>query len=217
MVDIKRKQGYEVPGRYVSGYQLNYVNVWNAWDDLALYKSLYRKPNESNIVLRGRILAAKNYNSTKQGLINWLSDSFETTKYTVSDKKIYYSTYAPLSYMQYNKLKNKTQEYYAPRVIINLDNEIIFPEDKLPISGETIEVVGEYMYNAEKTVVYSSGISWTLWKGIDQSYFPIWETNEVPVDLKLRYQYLLDDELYIIEESPKGLTRDSDGNITEEE
>lgn len=215
MPDIKRKQGYQVSGVTISGYQVYHLNTWNQWDDLALYKSLFRRPNENNIVLRRRIIAAKNYNSTKQGLINWFSDSFDVTTYKVADKKIYLSSYSPLSYMAYNKLKNKTADYYRPRVIID-DVEVIFPEDKIPLDGSTVEVPGQYKYNSEKTEVYKNGITWILWKNIDQTYFSIWETNNVPNELKLKYQYIVDDELFEIEESFTKLTRNEDGEIVEE-
>lgn len=215
MVDVKRKQGYEITGKIISGYQLYRLDLWNNWDDLALHKSLHRKPNEDNIIFRGRILAAVNYNSTKQGLINWASDSFDASKYNVDGKKIFTSVYSPLSYMAYNKLTNKSEEYYPPRIIIGT-TEIIFPEDKIPVDKSSIELPGQYMYNYEKTLVYNGSETWTLWKNVDQTYFPIWESSVAPSELKLRYQLVLDDELFIIEESAKGLTRDDDGNIMEE-
>ena len=42
------------------------------------------------------------------------------------------------------------------------------------------------------------------------------ESSVAPSELKLKYQVVLDGEFFIIEESAKGLTRDADGNITEE-
>lgn len=219
MPDIKRKQGYAT-GKEVSGYQLYYLDIWNTWDDLALYKSLFRRPSEDNITLRSRILAAKNYNSTKQGLVNWLSDSFGADKYKVADKTIYFSTYSPLSYMQYNKLKDKNELYYPPRVIVDGVNTITFPVDKpLDLEGTTVEKWDNgtklYMYNNEKTEVYKNGATWILWKNIDQAYFQVWETNVVPEKLILKYQYMIDGELFVIEESAKKLIRDEDGNIVE--
>ena len=154
MVDVKRKQGYVITGKSVSGHQIYRLDLWNNWDDLALYKSIYRRPNESNITLRSRILAAVNYNSTKQGLINWLSDSLDVDKYNATAKRIFISTYSPLSYMAYNKLTDKSEEYYPPRVIEGT-TEIIFPEDKIPADRSTVTDPGVHIYNYEKTVIYN--------------------------------------------------------------
>lgn len=227
MQDIKRKQGYQVVGSLISGYQVYHVNVWNTWDDLALYKSLIRRPNEDNVTLRKRIIAAKDYNSTKQGLVNWLSDSFDLDKYKVSDKTSYFSTYPPLSYMAYSKLQAPSEPYYAPRVIVD-DEEIVFPKDEVPLDGSTVEGIVEgrsYIYNYERTEVHTivimilngpPSVVWKLWKNVNQTYHTIWETNTVPDELELSYQYVIDGELYTIEESAKKLTRDDDGNIVDE-
>lgn len=212
MVEIKEIKAYDVPGVYISGYQLKRMNLWNNFDDLALYKSLVRIPNESNLSLRSRLLKAKDYNSTKQGLVNWISDSLNIEKYTVKDKRIYVSTYIPLSFMAYNRLTNPEEVYYSPRIISN-GVEIVFPIDKMDITGG-IDIPGSYMYNTEKTVVYDGSASWTLWKNVDQTYMTLWETNTTPpLEIKLKYQYIIDDRMYIIEESPKTYTRDIDNNI----
>jgi len=201
------------------------MDVWNAWDDLALFKGLYRRPNEDNITFRNRIISAVNYNASHKGMMDWLCDSLDVTRFEVQDKKIFFSKYAPLSYIQYLKIPEPTVAYFSPEVVIG-GVTYKFPNDHTDISLTPIEFDGydeygiglKYSYSYEKTVIYdvTKTKSWTLWKNIDQSYFPIWEGNEAPADIKLRYQVVIDDELFIIEESSKRLTRDVLGNIIEE-
>jgi len=221
----KDRLGYVIPGAYISNYPIYKTNIWNNWDDHALIKSLSRRPNEDNIIFRNRIINAKDYNSTRQGIINWLSDSFDLSKYNINDKKIFNSIHLPMSYMQYNKLVNKTDDYFPPEVIAD-GITFKFPVDDLNLSSDVVEFEGvdesnyplKYYYSYEKTVIYNTTFlkSWTLWKNIDQSYFTIFEGNYAPVEIKLRYQTLIDDELFTIEESALKLTRNENGEIVEE-
>ena len=221
----KDRLGYVIPGAYISNYPIYKTNIWNNWDDHALIKSLSRRPNEDNIIFRNRIINAKDYNSTRQGIINWLSDSFDLSKYNINDKKIFNSIHLPMSYMQYNKLVNKTDDYFPPEVIAD-GITFKFPVDDLNLSSDVVEFEGvdesnyplKYYYSYEKTVIYNTTFlkSWTLWKNIDQSYFTIFEGNYAPVKIKLRYQTLINGELFIIEELATKLTRDEKGDIVEE-
>jgi len=221
----KDRLGYVIPGAYISNYPIYKTNIWNNWDDHALIKSLSRRPNEDNIIFRNRIINAKDYNSTRQGIINWLSDSFDLSKYNINDKKIFNSIHLPMSYMQYNKLVNKTDDYFPPEVIAD-GITFKFPLDDLNLSSDVVGFEGidddnnpyKYYYSYEKTVIYDITFTkkWTLWKNIDQSYFTIFEGNYAPVEIKLRYQTLIDDELFTIEESALKLTRNENGEIVEE-
>ncbi len=218
--------GDVVVGAYVGNYTVYKVDIWNSWDELGLIKGITRRPNENNLVFRNRIVIAKNYNASKQGMINWLSDSFDADKYIVRDKKIYTSINPPLSYMQYNKLTDKDEEYFPPEVIAD-SMTYRFPIDDLDLSDTPVEFDGydglgnplKYTYSFEKTVIWdiTKTKTWTLWKDINQAYFPLWEGSNVPNELILRYQAIDDDgNFFIIEESVKRLTRNAQGNIVEE-
>lgn len=220
--------GNIVAGANVSNYTIYKVDIWNSWDELGLMKGLYRRPNESNIVYRSRIVDAVAYNASRQGLTNYLSKSMDLETFNVNNKFVYLSVNAPLSYIQYNKITDPTEDYFPPQVIVD-GVTFQFPMDDLNLSGSTVEFDGldgdgnpwKYTYDFEKTVIYepieTPTTTWTLWKNIDQSYLTIWETNSVPAEIKFKYQMVnTDGNLVIIEESSKRYTRDENGDIVEE-
>jgi hypothetical protein len=218
------KIGNLVLGSIFGNYVLRRFELWNSWDDIALIKGIYRRPNESNIVFRSRFLSAHDYDSTKQGMINWLCDSFDIDKFTVVDKTIFYSKYTPLSYVSYLKLDS--DETYLPPQVIADDITYTFPQDEynigdVPIEFDGFDSTGEdykYYCSNERTDIYDTTKlkKFTLWKDVDQSYFPIWESNFAPATIKLIYQTVIDGELFAIEESCIRYTRDDQGNIVEE-
>ena len=234
-MDIKRVNGYDTGVKIGTDtnptkYSIFRLDTWNNWDDLALYKSLYRLPTETNIELRDRIISSVDYNSTVQGLVNWLSDSFGVDKYIVDSKLIYTSTNQPLSFMQYSRLDDQTEDYYPPRVVISNETEteleIIFPEDRLRVQDDplvsyvslsgTTDAGDTYVYDNQSTIITHDGITWTLWKNLDQSYSVLWGTNTPISYVKLKYQCMIDGELCIVEESAYDLVRDENGNVIED-
>ena len=214
--------GHLTPGSKAGNYTLQRMDLWNAWDDLALIKGLIRRPNESNLLFRQRILLARNYGAAPQQLANWLCDSFDLTRYIMVGRRIFFSAHVPLSYIQYLTLADPTVAYMAPQVVAD-GTAFQFPVDDIDVAREPVAVdafdgdgnVLKYAYSYEKTEIYAAdrATKWTLWKNIDQSYFPIWESSAVPAEFLLRYQTVIDGTLFTIEESAKGLTRDENGNI----
>ena len=226
MGNIIGSVGQIIAGAYFDGYQIYNATLWNPIDELGLVKNIYRRPNESNIVFRNRIVNTKECNSSKQGLINSICSALDLTKFTVNDKTIYYTNNQPLSYFEYNKLPQsiKSQyEYKPPQIII--DNYIVIelPIDQLDANETSKTIEGEFSYDYEKTRVYYQPditkevyITWTLWKNMDQSYSRIWQTDAVPNKVRFRYQYLIDNELLIIEETPYLYAINESDNTIEE-
>ena len=214
---IDTKLGEAFLGTAIFGpYVLYQTPIWNSWDDLALYKSLSRRPEETNQVFRTRILAAKDYNSTKQGLVNYICDSLDLTKNAVTEKRVFSSLNTPLSYTQYLKVVTDDTAYVPPQAIVD-GVTFTFPSDEIDIYTTSVEFDGcdelsnplKFTYNYEKTVIYDTTKlkTWTIWKNIDQAYFPYWEANYTPdTSIVLKYQTVIDGELRIIEESSEEIT-----------
>ena len=96
---------------------LKYKNMWNFWDEFALLRGISRREHETNISLRNRFLSVNDYDSTVQGLVNSLSHFFDTRKYNVLGKSVYYSIWGALSYEDYMRLIDKSEPYFSPEVI----------------------------------------------------------------------------------------------------
>lgn len=174
--------------------------IWNVFDNFGLLVGIERKPNESNLDYHIRLIAEKKYNSTKQGIVNWLSDSFAADKYNVDSKYIFYSLFPPLTEHSYNKIKDPEIDYYAPRVIADGIEYIITAGNDEEVDTGTV-----------------GSISWNLYKNSDYSWNSIWITDSSPTDIILRYQiYDEGGDLKVIEEKPKRLTWDS-GIVVEED
>lgn len=167
------------------------LRIWNQFDEFGLLSGLDRIPKESNSDFRNRITGHEPYNSTEQGLVNWLSDSLLTVTHNVQAKIIFKSLREPLSNAQYQRLEDKTEGYFAPRVIIGATTWIISASD-----------------NDKKDEVTNAGITWTLWKQPDGIYDRIWTTDIAPTsDIELQYQWLSDEgDLFIIRELATILT-----------
>lgn len=198
-------------GNTIGNYNIYKSNRWNAFDDIGLFKNLTRRNNETNKEFRTRILKASGYNSTKQGVLNYLSDVLDLNRITSYNKKIFYSVYIPLSYGIYKKLIDPDESYIPPIVIVDGDT-YSFPLETSDINNSVIEFDGfdesgnpvKYSYSYEKTVIYdSTGTKYiTLWKNIDQTYLPIFEFSFTPQSsIIFKYQYLnSDNEIKYIEE-----------------
>ena len=183
---------------------LQHTNIWNFWDEFGLYKGIDRKPLETNMSLRRRILDKTEHDSTLQGILNFLSSAIEVTNYTNYDKFVYYSVQEPLSYETYMKIVNKDEDFFAPEVEVN---GVIY---KMPATQADPD-------DLNNTYVKSVAYPWTLWKNQTTfGYLPIWQTEIIPDSIILRYQIYENNEFFIVEESAKKLTRDINGNIVEE-
>ena len=167
------------------------LRIWNQFDEFGLLSGLDRIPKESNSDFRNRTIGHAPYNSTEQGLVNWLSDALLTTTHNTQAKTIFKSLREPLSNADYQRLEDKTEDFFPPRVIIGATTWIIPASD-----------------NAQKDEVENSGITWILWKQPDGIYDRIWTTDIAPTtDVELQYQWKSDDgRLYIIKEKATILT-----------
>ncbi len=167
------------------------LRIWNQFDEFGLVSGLDRIPKESNSDFRNRIIGHEPYNSTEQGLVNWLSDSLLTATHNTQAKVIFSSLREPLSSAEYQRLEDKTEAYFAPRVIIGSTTWIIPATD-----------------NDQKDEVENIGITWTLWKQLDGFYDRIWTTDIAPTtDIELQYQWKsADGTLYIVRELASILT-----------
>ena len=174
--------------------------IWNQFDEMALLAGLDRIPGETNEQLRRRILNHKKYDSTDQGLLNYISEALLTTSYNVIRKKEFFSQRQPLSFSQYQAISEPSADYYSPRVTVGGTTWIL-----APTSSEQTDSVT------------SDGITWSLWKQPDGSYDRIWTTDIVPTgDVSLKYQWQDDGGLlHHVHESSKILTW-VDGTIVEE-
>lgn len=200
---LGRKLGYLSIGSKNLPYPMYSMNIWNSLDDLALYKSLERREDEDNITFRARIIKAGPYNCSIQGLTNYLTDSFDLNKFYNKEKTIFFSTFKPLSYLEYIKLNDITEEYIGPEVIAD---GISY---KLPYEPITLNEFYKAEINDNIKVTYtyvqktSEDITWTLWKNLDQTFSNMFQCSKAPVNsVKLRYQYLNEyNQLEYIEES----------------
>ena len=219
VLNIKDVVGRLLIGEDISGAPVYTTTIWNSWDDIGLLKGLNRKPNENNIDLRNRIVNTVNFNTTKQGLINSISNNLHVDEYNVLDKKIFFTQEAPLSYRAYKEFTNKTQPYQPP-IIIDGDLTFKFPIEvdyEGSFDGFDDTIPWKYKYDFEKITVSNGDKQWTLWKDPGQNFYSIWEANYAPLELKFIYQVVSNDALVILEVSPKKLSRDIEGNITEVE
>ncbi len=175
------------------------LRIWNQFDEFGLLSGLDRIPKETNSDFRNRIVDHEPYNATTQGLVNWLSDALLNVTYNAEAKIIFTSLRQPLSFAEYQRLEDKTENFFAPRVIIGATTWIFSPSD-----------------DGQKDEVINNSITWTLWKQPDGVYDQIWTTDIAPTeDVEIQYQWKADDgRLYIVRELATIITWD-DGNITE--
>jgi hypothetical protein len=165
--------------------------IWNQFDEFGLIAGVERLPGESNIDFRHRIINSKNYDSTKQGLINYISESLLTYSYNVLEKKEFFSKRTPLSLSEYQKIKEPSLDYYNPTVTSSSETWVIEPSSSEQVDTCTV-----------------GDITWSLWKQPDGVYDRIWTVTSSPQeDIVLSYMWK-DEEgnLHIIEESSKILT-----------
>lgn len=207
-------------------FKLKTTSRWNGLDELALYKSLERKPNESNIHFRNRLKNLEVCNSSTQGMINALTNAFDLEHKKVIEKKVFISTYKPISPIEYDKLIDPEYEYIAPKVIAD-DIEyqfIIEPKSINDITTSYLEGYDENNnaiklgYDFEKVYVYKKNtfdICWTIWKNIDQSYTKIFQCSSAPTtSVTLSYMALNEvGKLIYVEESSTRLSRNEDDEI----
>lgn len=175
--------------------------IWNQYDEIGLLAGISRIPGESNVAYRDRILNHRPYNSTKQGLSNFISNSMLQPSVNITERMVFTSLRTPLSYSKYQTLQDVTEDYYRPRIIIGSDTWIIVPSD----DDES---------DISNTI---NGVVWQLWKQPDGTYDQIWTTNTVPTsDIELKYQWRDPDstKLYTIRETATLLSWD-EGEIVE--
>jgi len=173
-----------------------YFHHWNQFDEMGLLVGLKRIPRESNIDFRSRIINREKYNSTKQGLINFISQQLYMDSYNVTEKKSFSVQNAPLSRYQYDQIIDPDEEYFAPQVITEAGTFTFDPSD-----------------DEEKIEISIGDITWYLWKNIDYTYSRLFTTNSAPSSVVIKYQVYINSDLYVIEESNVIYSRDEDGNI----
>lgn len=214
--------GLTSPGSFISSIRQHWVPVWNAWDDIGLIKGMLRRPHESNITFRDRLIAAVDYTAHVDGIARCVADSCDLTAMQITGKRIFTSKYIPLSYAAYMQLATPEDEYVSPSVVVG-DETFIFPLDEggmsRPADFSGVDDDGAliaYGYSAEKVYIENSLTNrWTLWKNNDQTFLQIWEASYFPADIELHYQTVIDGVLYMVEESPKKYARNTAGEIIE--
>jgi len=183
--------------------------IWNAWDEMAVYKSLTRRPHEHNLKLRLRTLAAKEYGTNIQGMINALSDAFDADKYVVSDKKFYYLVNIPLSPDAYEKINIKNKPEYEPVVVTytidSVDTVLTFTDETGNANDTTNNLV--------KSVVADSFTSFTLWRNFNGEFERFIEVSVVPDSFSVEYSYVENGVVIRILEQHTRLARAATGEI----
>jgi hypothetical protein len=175
--------------------------IWNQYDEIGLIAGVSRVPGETNVAYRERLLSHEPYNSTKQGLSNFILNSLLQPAVNITERLIFTSLRVPLSWSKYQTIQDPSDDYYAPRIIIGTNTWIIesSDDDQKDISN------------------VADSITWTLWKQPDGTYDQIWSSSQAPVaNIELRYQWQDPDstKLYIIRETATMLTWE-EGEIVE--
>ena len=168
-------------------------------DEQGLLVGIRRIPGETNQEFRQRLLGRPRYDSTKQGLINWISNGLLQADYNVLAPTVFSSLRDPLSSAEYQLIEDPAVDYYSPRGIIE---------------GTTWTIIATS--DTEKDEITVDGITWTLWKQPDGSYDQIWTTTSAPTEnVEIRYLWRdPGDQLYVVRETPTLLSW-VDGNIEE--
>lgn len=185
------------------------LKIFNFFDELGLPFGIERFDDETNIELRKRIVERNVTNATSQGLLDSIVGIFNVTTKPVSDKKIFFSQYVPLSKAVYS-LNYDINTYQEPIIKDGDDTYTIITSD-LPDEEENY---GEKYIDPKDVTNTINTKYWTLYKNIDGNYFPTWEASYAPGDVVLIYQTIIDNEVVLIEESAKKLTWE-DGVIKE--
>lgn len=175
--------------------------IWNAYDEIGLLAGITRIPGESNVAYRDRILNHYPYNSTRQGLANFITNSLLLPAVNITERVVFSSLRIPLSYSKYQMLEDPKDDYYQPRIIIGSNTWLISTSD-------------DDQKDISNTI---NGVTWSLWKQPDGSYDQIWTTSSAPTEnIELRYQWEDPDsrKLYIVRETATLLSW-SDGEIVE--
>lgn len=110
-------------------------NIYNQYDSLAIHKAIERLPEENNLAFRERIINSKNHNSSKQGLLNTITNFLSLPDIILTDKTLFNLVNIPLSYFDFIKLDIKDIEYESP--IIEVD-------------GVQFDFIQKYSENFEK-------------------------------------------------------------------
>jgi hypothetical protein len=178
-----------------------FEKIWNQFDEMGLMVSVPRVPGEGNSTYRYRLLNHDPYNSTKQGIANFISSLLLQPAVNLTDRLAFTSLRVPLSYSKYRSLLNVEDDYYQPRVIIGADTWIIEPSD-------------DDQKDVSNTI---NGVTWTLWKQPDGAYDQIWTTNVAPTEnIEFRYQWNIEESStpYVVRERPTLLSWE-DGEVVE--
>ena len=166
--------------------------LWNAFDEKALLVGLERKPGETNVELRNRVVNRIDGSNTKDGLADWTLDLFDYQvtypdgmEKDVTENHIFYSKYTPLSKHRYDQIRKPDVAYEYP-VIYDFE--------------EDAEYVLEYTDALKDSSV---DLKWLLYKNANLSYSQIWSNTYITKEVELRYQTLINDEIFNIVESPR--------------
>jgi hypothetical protein len=169
-----------------------YERVWNQYDEMGLLVGIPRIPGEGNATYRYRLLNHSQFDSTKQGLSDYISSSLLQREVNVTERLVFTSLRVPLSYFIYKTI-GSTDSYISPSIIIGANTW-------------TIEASDDDQKDVSNII---NGVYWSLWKQPDGSYDQIWTTNVAPIgNMELKYQWRESDStnLYLIRELPTLMT-----------
>lgn len=149
--------------------------IWNQFDEFGLLVGIPRIPGQTNASYRRRLIDHEPYDSTIQGLTNFLSDSLLVSTGNLQGKLAFASIRQPLSLAKYQELMGTSDGYYAPRVVVGANTWTAVP-------GALVD------RDVTNTI---SGTTWTLWKQPDGSYDRIWTVNvEQEENIELLYSWV---------------------------
>jgi len=183
------------------------ANMWNLFDEKGLLVGLQRKPGETNIEYHNRIKYRTQGNSTKEGIVNWTIDAFDVDAVfpsgalvDITESFVFIAENAPLTRSEHERIKDPDVTYEFP-IVRDLMNDIEFTMEEFSHEYDKADT-----YTGALTdPIIPSGTSpeWIIYKSDGDAYSNILEANYITDEIEIEYQYIQDNEIFTVVESPR--------------